>query len=197
MGEKLEVAVPLLRLLMTAYTVHHAALGERLQRLQILEGVRAPSPSHTRAARQLVAGAAQHHRFIVTLHSNAAALRSALRQRRANSAALTSSAEGMPPFKNTIEPILGAGLSVGASTGAEGSPSKGAGVGVLVWRIKAALRGLAEVYETLSACWEDVLREETTWAERVADAETFGPVCASCVSLYVCVGVCMCVCVRM
>ena len=196
-GKMLEVAVPMLRELMTTYTVHHAALGERMQRLQMLGGTLAPSPGHTRTARQLVVVVERHHRCIMALHSSTAALRTALCPHRTASAPRIASQGGSEPIVNTIELISGAGGKGSASAGAEGANGKGAGVGVLVWRMKTALRDLAQVYDTLRVCWEDELREETVWVERVAEAETFGPVCVvfACV-VHECLRVCAHACKR-
>ena len=159
-AETLKVTVPLLRQIMTGCHVHYSALGERLRRLQLLEGPRSPVDSHSRAARLLMEAAGQHHNRILALHNSAVCLRSAL---------------CACPVQLSMERGGGRGTGGGADTdcrhiqGAERTQ-------VLAGRVKLAARGLAEAYETLRARWKEELDQESMWAERVSELEAFGPV---------------------
>ena len=171
-GEMLKTVVPLLRQLMTTYTVHHVALRERLYRFQALEGARAASPSHIRAARRLVDATERHHRCLIALHTGAVSLRSAVCPPRTKTITTNAAVASGTSLKQTIEPVLGAG---GSCEGKDVGTPDPIGVGMLAWKTKGAFRGLAEVYEDMRVCWEEELREETTWVERVLAAEAFGP----------------------
>jgi hypothetical protein len=171
-GEMLKTVVPLLRQLMTTYTVHHIALRERLYRFQALDGARAASPSHIRAARRLVDATERHHRCLIALHTGAVSLRSAVCPPRTETITIHAAVASGTSLKQTIDPVLGAG---GSCEGNDVGTPDPIGVGLLAWKTKGAFRGLAEVYEDMRVCWEEELREETTWAERVLAAEAFGP----------------------
>jgi hypothetical protein len=182
LGGVLEAALPLLRQLMTAYTVHHAALGQRLQRLDLLDGARAPSPSHSRAARELMGAAGQHHTCMRELHAVAASLRAALCPHRASLLSQHPSSLAATPIKNAIEPLNGPAVPSTAAAAAAASPAAARArahesqVGDLAWRAHGAVRRVAQMYGEMKECWAQLLREEASWAGRVSDAHTFGPV---------------------
>ena len=137
----LEAVVPLLRQLMVHYTVHHCAVRERLQRHLALEGARAPTPGHARAARQLGEATERHHTCIAALHTNATSLRAALRAQGAQSVRRAGHADALQGN--------GAGAP-GSADGSEGVEHEGAaraqstllqGVG----RMKGVLRQVGTV----------------------------------------------------